>query len=92
MTDLAKTQLPGLPDKRQVAASFSRAAASYDSVAALQRAVADALLARLPVDLRPQRWLDLGCGTGYCTRALAQQLVAEIARRVKGDDAIEKKE
>ena len=59
MTDLAKAQLPGLPDKRQVAASFSRAAASYDSVAALQRAVADALLARLPVDLRPQRWLDL---------------------------------
>ena len=26
----------GLPDKRQVAASFSRAAASYDSVAELQ--------------------------------------------------------
>lgn len=75
MTDLAKTQLPGLPDKRQVAASFSRAAASYDSVAALQRAVADALLARLPVDLHPQRWLDLGCGTGYCTRALAQRFV-----------------
>lgn len=73
MTDLAKTQLPGLPDKRQVAASFSRAAASYDSVAALQRAVADALLARLSVDLRPLRWLDLGCGTGYCTRALAQR-------------------
>ena len=73
MIDLAKAQLPGLPDKRQVAASFSRAAASYDSVAALQRAVADALLARLSVDLRPQRWLDLGCGTGYCTRALAQR-------------------
>jgi hypothetical protein len=40
MTDLSQPSLPGgLPDKRQVAASFS-AAASYDSVAALQRAVA----------------------------------------------------
>ncbi len=34
-----------LPDKRQVAASFSRAAASYDSVAALQRQVGNQLLA-----------------------------------------------
>ena len=73
MTDLAQVSLPGVPDKRQVAASFSRAAASYDSVAALQRTVADTLLAQLPADLRPQRWLDLGCGTGYCTRALAQR-------------------
>ncbi|MDZ7888430.1 MAG: malonyl-ACP O-methyltransferase BioC [Pseudomonas sp.] len=73
MTDLAQVSLPGVPDKRQVAASFSRAAASYDSVAALQRTVADTLLAQLPPDLRPQRWLDLGCGTGYCTRALAQR-------------------
>lgn len=63
----------GLPDKRQVAASFSRAAASYDAVAELQRAVADNLLQRLPVGLAPQRWLDLGCGTGYLSRALAQR-------------------
>lgn len=60
-----------LPDKRRVAASFSRAAASYDSVAALQRAVGVELLARLPVQLRPQRWLDLGCGTGHFSRVLA---------------------
>jgi malonyl-CoA O-methyltransferase len=33
-----------LPDKRQVAASFSRAAASYDSVAELQRDVGSQLL------------------------------------------------
>jgi malonyl-CoA O-methyltransferase len=50
-----------LPDKRQVAASFSRAAASYDSVADLQRAVGTALITRLP-DLTPSRWLDLGSG------------------------------
>lgn len=63
----------GLPDKRQVAASFSRAADSYDSVAALQRHVGGELLARLPAALRPQRWLDLGCGTGHFSRALGQR-------------------
>lgn len=66
-----------LPDKRQVAASFSRAAASYDAVAELQRGVGDSLLQRLPADLAPQRWLDLGCGTGYFSRALAQRFGAE---------------
>ncbi|WP_286784549.1 MULTISPECIES: malonyl-ACP O-methyltransferase BioC [Pseudomonas] len=59
------------PDKRSVAASFSRAAASYDGVAGLQRTVGDALLARLPADLAPARWLDLGCGTGHFSRVLA---------------------
>lgn len=74
MTDLSVATCAGhLPDKRQVAVSFSRAAASYDSVAELQRDVGHALLARLPADLAPQRWLDLGSGTGYFSRALAQQ-------------------
>jgi malonyl-CoA O-methyltransferase len=71
MTDLSVVKLPGaLPDKRQVAASFSRAAASYDSVAELQRDVGQQLLSRLPVSFMPGRWLDMGCGTGYFTRAL----------------------
>lgn len=72
MTDLSQPSLPGgLPDKRQVAASFSRAAASYDSVAALQRAVGVTLLDKLPADLAPERWLDLGSGTGHFSRVLA---------------------
>ncbi|PAU58995.1 malonyl-[acyl-carrier protein] O-methyltransferase BioC [Pseudomonas sp. PIC25] len=66
----------GLPDKRQVAASFSRAAASYDSVAALQRAVGSALLDRLPEGFAPERWLDLGSGTGHFSRALAERFPA----------------
>ena len=71
MTDLSHPPLPGaLPDKRQVAASFSRAAASYDSVAELQRAVGHELLARLPSAGAPQRWLDMGSGTGYFSRVL----------------------
>lgn len=49
MTDLSMTDINQRPDKRQVAASFSRAAASYDSVAELQRAVGQELLARLGV-------------------------------------------
>lgn len=61
-----------LPDKRQVAASFSKAATSYDSVADLQRAVGTELMTRLP-ELVPSRWLDLGSGTGCFSRALAQQ-------------------
>lgn len=62
-----------LPDKRQVAASFSRAAASYDSVAELQRSVGNQLLARLPASLQPRLWLDLGSGTGHFTLALAER-------------------
>lgn len=61
-----------LPDKRRVAASFSRAATSYDAVAELQRAVGNVLVERLPDDLQPDRWLDLGCGTGFFSRQLAQ--------------------
>lgn len=73
MTDLSVATLAGnLPDKRQVAASFSRAAVSYDSVAELQRAVGHELIARLPANLQPQRWLDLGSGTGYFSRVLGQ--------------------
>jgi malonyl-CoA O-methyltransferase len=75
MTDLSLPPLPGgLPDQRQVAASFSRAAASYDSVAELQRAVGTELLARLPRTTTPQRWLDMGCGTGFFSRVLAERL------------------
>jgi malonyl-CoA O-methyltransferase len=77
MTDLSHPPLPGaLPDKRQVAASFSRAAASYDSVAELQRAVGGELLQRLPQGFTPRRWLDLGCGTGYFSRVMAQAFPA----------------
>jgi malonyl-CoA O-methyltransferase len=66
-------QVDSLPDKRQVAASFSRAAASYDSVAQLQRDVGQALLARLPDDFSAQSWIDLGSGTGYFSRVLAER-------------------
>ncbi len=74
MTDLSLPGLPGaLPDKRQVAASFSRAAASYDSVAELQRAVGANLLGLLPQGAAPHCWIDLGSGTGHFSRQLQQR-------------------
>jgi len=77
MTDLSLPPMPGaLPDKSKVAASFSRAAASYDSVAELQRAVGHELLSRLPSACAPRRWLDMGCGTGYFSRVLGELLPA----------------
>jgi len=62
------------PDKRALRAAFSRAAEQYDAVAVIQREIADRLLDRLDyIRLQPQRILDLGSGTGYCTRALAER-------------------
>lgn len=61
-------------DKRAVRASFNRAAATYDGAAALQREVGDRLLERLDwMRVEPAAILEVGCGTGYCTRALARR-------------------
>ncbi|MEH6565699.1 MAG: malonyl-ACP O-methyltransferase BioC [Halopseudomonas sp.] len=60
-------------DKRQVAASFSRAAGTYDQVAELQRKVGNNLLSRLPEAEQLSQLADIGCGTGYFTRALAER-------------------
>lgn len=51
-------------DKRLVAASFSRAASSYDQVAGLQRRIADRLRNWL-TDENHNLVVDLGSGTGY---------------------------
>lgn len=64
-------------DKRLVAASFSRAATSYDRVAGLQRRIANQLLRWLPDDMVDVA-VDLGSGTGYANRwldARARQLL-----------------
>jgi malonyl-CoA O-methyltransferase len=64
---LDEAQLPSSAvNKTDVAASFSRAANTYDSVAHLQRDVGDQLLKKLPGnDFQADVILDLGCGTGY---------------------------
>jgi len=45
-----------MPDKRQIAASFSRAAPTYDSAAAFQREVGERLLNLLPVSPASEEW------------------------------------
>jgi malonyl-CoA O-methyltransferase len=60
-------------DKKAVAKSFSKAADSYDKAAIVQKEIADELLGRLAmIDIRPGIILDLGCGTGYCSRKLTK--------------------
>lgn len=58
--------------KPAVRRSFDRAAASYDSAAALQRRVCQMLLDALPA-AAPQAVLDAGCGTGYARSLLAHR-------------------
>ena len=61
-------------DKRLMRQAFDRAAHTYDQAALLQREVGQRLLERLDlVKLAPSRVLDVGCGTGACSRALAQR-------------------
>jgi malonyl-CoA O-methyltransferase len=52
---------------------FNQAAAQYDAHAMVQREIADRLLEHLDgLKLDPQTIIDVGCGTGYCTRALQE--------------------
>lgn len=61
-------------DTTQIATSFSRAAASYDAAAVLQREVGQRLLERLDLSaLQPTHILDLGTGTGFIARQLTQR-------------------
>ncbi|MBM6551236.1 malonyl-ACP O-methyltransferase BioC [Marinomonas ostreistagni] len=61
--------------KRQVAARFSRAADTYDQYARFQEQVVKALAPLLRIHA-PQKWLDIGTGTGKGLALLAQQDIA----------------
>lgn len=59
-------------DKERIGQNFSRGAAAYDAEAILQKEMADRLY-DLAGPVCPTRVLDLGCGTGYLTRRLAEK-------------------
>lgn len=67
-----------LLDKRRIADSFGRAAATYDQAAAFQRTVGGNLLQRLPDRFEPADIVDLGCGTGHFTRLLEQRFAGSV--------------
>ena len=56
----------------QIEKQFDRAAPTYDSVASLQRQMADQLLARLPTSFEGPL-VDLGCGTGDLLQKLSHR-------------------
>lgn len=59
-------------DQQALRRAFDRAARTYDEHAVLQREVADRLIERLDyIKCDPRVILDLGSGTGYCSRVLA---------------------
>ena len=63
-----------LLDRRAIARDFNTAAATYDRVAVLQRAVLERLLERLEIiRLQPRVILDLGSGSGGGARRLARR-------------------
>ncbi|MCK9606483.1 MAG: malonyl-ACP O-methyltransferase BioC [Methylomonas sp.] len=63
-----------LLDKHKVRRSFAAAAASYDSLASLQRQVGLDLLRRFPLCHDADVILDVGCGTGFLSHQLAANL------------------
>lgn len=61
-------------DKVQVARQFSRAAPQYQLVSEVQNQMADYLLElSLEKSEAPKQIVDLGCGAGYLTRAVAEK-------------------
>lgn len=64
---------PHYLDKTDIGRSFSRAAASYDGAAMLQRRIADHLISLMP-ETKSAPLMDLGCGTGYSLPTLKQYM------------------
>jgi malonyl-CoA O-methyltransferase len=64
--------IPYAVNKRRIALAFSRAASSYDNAAQLQRDIGEHLFSLLPEETG-HHIIDMGCGTGFITKKLAQR-------------------
>lgn len=66
--------LPFALDRTRLRQAFEQAAARHDQAAFVHREVGQRLLERLDlIKLRPERILDVGCGTGQITAALLKK-------------------
>ena len=63
-----------LIDKQLARQAFDKSASQYDEAAVLQREVATRMLERLDfIKHQPKTILDVGAGTGFCSRHLAER-------------------
>lgn len=76
-------------DRHAVRRHFSRACASYDAAAILQKEVANRLAERLPLlKIKPSRIVDLGAGTGFLSQHIqahypqAQLLAVDLSEQM----------
>lgn len=73
-------------NKQKIIRSFNQVANKYDTAAMLQQQIATKLIQKLPKLYSPPKLIiDLGCGSGYCTKKLlshyadAEYLLIDIA-------------
>ncbi|WP_286220360.1 malonyl-ACP O-methyltransferase BioC [Marinobacter apostichopi] len=70
-----------IADKSLIASQFGGASKTYDGASRLQQIMGNEMLGALKRagdDLRPRRILDLGCGTGWFTRRIAQSWPCQV--------------
>ena len=68
--------LPGRERKQNISRKFSRAAATYDAHAGIQKELAERLALEIPGSCSPATILETGCGTGTYTMKLARRFPA----------------
>ena len=64
-------------DKQRIRTRFSKAAPSYDAAAVIQGQIAEKMITLLQefISMRPERVLEIGCGTGLLSRLLLQKFL-----------------